>query len=178
MEIPTRTEAHVRRKLMKSLVVAVVLLQLGQLFAGPYRVWPFCAYDMFALRSASPHAALVVELTDDAGERALVAPGNVAPLEFFRAAAVVERALVRGSDTALKERVAARLLRQLELAPWSGFDEVWPAARPHPGRHFVRLRVLRVLQIIARTPQGGAALHTHETRVLYDYAPGGGAGAS
>jgi hypothetical protein len=156
-----------RRRLLKVAVVGFAGLQVAQLAAGPYRLWPFCAYDMFALREGPTHGALAVELVDDAGQRVLVAPGNVLPLEFFRAAAVIERVFVRGDEPG-KQALAASILDSLARKPWSSFDEVWASARPTAGRHFVRLRLVRLTQSIELGPHGAALVNGRAER-LYDY---------
>jgi hypothetical protein len=157
-----------RRWRLKVAVVGFAILQAGQLLAGPYRVWPFCAYDMFAFRANSSSTALVIELVDDAGYRVSVPPGKVVPLEFFRATTLFDRTFVRDTDDTRKQRLAARILRSLEEAPWSGFDEVWSSERPRPGRRFVGLRVVRLEQSVTLSP-AGAALTVQGKHLLYEY---------
>jgi hypothetical protein len=156
-----------RRRLLKVAVAGFALLQVGQLFAGPYRVWPFCAYDMFALREGSHHVTLAVTLEDDAGQWLVAAPGRVLPLEFFRAAAILERVFMRGTDEAQKSRLAARILADLNERPWSTFDEVWAPVRPADGRRLVRMQLLRLEQGIDRGARG-VKLSRRRAEVIYD----------
>ena len=136
---------------------------------GARRLWPFCAYDMFAFRVREPTRTLRVVLEDDGGLKTTVAPGNVLPMEFFRATGVLDSVYRQGHDERKKEQLAQAILVRLADEPWSAFDETWRAARPRPGHRFVALDVEEVEQTL-RVTGGGAELVELATRSLFHHA--------
>lgn len=126
----------------------LVLVRLG------YRLWPFCSYDMFAQRAVPRPRTLQVTLTDDRGDAVQVQPGNVLPVEFFRANELLYEVFVRGQDRQRKRQLASDILRRLNEEPWSAFDETWAARAAQKGRRFVSLEVELLEQGLLRAPRG------------------------
>ena len=145
-----------RRVLLTGFGVLALIQILQPLWGvtGARRLWPFCAYDMFAFRVSQPTRTLRVVLEDDAGDKTMVAPGNVLPMEFFRAAGVIDSIYRRGHDEQKKQQLARDILARLEDEPWRPFDETWHAARPRPGHRFVAFDVQEIEQEIRMTDRG------------------------
>ncbi len=158
------------RGLLKLAMLGFFVVQASQLFVGAFgwrNGWPLCSYDMFALRVAPPHSTVSVVLTDDRGARQRVHPGNVLPLEFFRAMALVNRTYLSHADEATRERLARVALSELRRS-WPAFDEVWAAARPEPGHNFVGIAFYVERQVLSKTGRG-VRLRTEAERLLYSY---------
>lgn len=116
--------------------LAVVRLGLSVLDRNP---WPLSSYDMFSRTWPSTIRVARVRLVDDRGAEMQVWPGNVIPLEFFRANALIQDA--ETWDPERRRRFYEAILEELNRGGWSGFDETWEAASPAPGARFVSLSV-------------------------------------
>jgi|GEM_PF-2321904 len=113
-----------------------VVRQLLQTLANRPR-WPWVPQNMFAHDLADPVRRLVVALWDSHGNHVLVEPGNVLPVEFFRAQRMLLQVFAPESDDQHKDEFAQRLLARLNDRPWRAWDEVDASARARPGTRFV-----------------------------------------
>ena len=130
--------------------VAVLALILARLAVTVFdwNAWPLCSYDMFSRTWPTELAVLRVHLSDDAGGEQIVWPGNVVPLEFFRANAILAESAAWAEPR--RSTFFDTLLDRLNAGGWPAFDETWAAAVPPPGRRFVAMRVERhVVQLEA-----------------------------
>jgi hypothetical protein len=136
---------HRLRSLALFVFPAFFLIQFAQIF-GPVaprlRIWPFCPYDMFAFPTDYNVIYHRIVLTEADGTQQVVDPGNVLPVEFFRANVLFallfgsgsDRRMQRwygvGRDENLKRTICQAALRRLNSDPWRAFDETFAAARP------------------------------------------------
>lgn len=105
-------------------------------------LWPFAPYIMFSYLQPPSMRRPHLVLHDSSGRSQLVEPGNVLPIEFFRASILLRAVYAPESDPRLKIELARAMLARLREVPWGAFDEVWAAARPSPGATFTRLEVV------------------------------------
>lgn len=119
-----------------SALAAWVIRQLIQTLANRPR-WPWVPQNMFAHDLPDPVRRVVVALWDSQGGHVLVEPGNVLPVEFFRAQRMLIQVFASKARGLERDAFALRLLARLNDRPWSAWDEVDAAARPRPGTRFV-----------------------------------------
>lgn len=125
--------------------------------------WPLCSYNMFSRLAPLDMDTLQARLSLASGARVSVNAWEVIPLEFFRAAHLVQRVYMNPSPEETRAALAALLIRLLNESPWGGFDQTYPApplAAPVVGLAFVRVR------LDLRDP---AAPRPTEEQVLYEY---------
>jgi hypothetical protein len=143
------------RALLASLALAFAAVQLACTATGT-SPWPFAAYDMFDYLATRTVPTWIVVLVQDDGVEREVYPGNVVPVEFFRANALFRELFGRTPTAIDREAVVERLLARLNQGGWPAFDETWPAAVPEAGTRFVDLRV--VVRVVRLEPTADGAL--------------------
>ncbi len=121
-------------------IIQAVQLPLA-LFHGT-GLWPFSPYTMFAFQPPPRSSRFHVVLHESSGRTQLVEPGNVLPIEFFRANALLRLTYSPGGDGRRQAELARVMLTRLRESPWEAFDEVRAAARPSPGAVFTRLDIV------------------------------------
>ena len=152
------------RALLLGLSALFVATQLAATL-GWYRQWPFAPYDMFAWRGSPIAQVWVVELVASDGTIREADPGNVVPLEFFRARALV-RELVDPRSGIDRDALVDKLLERLNRRGWIAFDETWPAIRPEGAVRFVDARFgLRTVRL--SVTEGGTTTEIVRDRILY-----------
>jgi hypothetical protein len=124
-------------------LIALVVAQVSQLFLDPTggSNWPLCSYNMFAYRYRGPTRVVSVVLAQDDGTLIRTRPGNVLPIEFFRANALVKRVFVHQDNLRMKDLLSSSILDRLRDPHWAAFDEVWAPVRPNAGQNFTGLAV-------------------------------------
>jgi hypothetical protein len=113
--------------------------------------WPLMAYNFFANEpvGSTSHYRFVLIQTD--GSEREVEPGKLVPIEFFKAASFVNRALLKYDGEAERAELLRNLMRQAQRRPWHSFDEVWASAPAE------LLRDTRRIQwVLDRTPAPNA----------------------
>lgn len=81
---------------------------------------------------------LKVVLFDLNGNEEVVDPGQVLPVEFFKARSIIARVFFGKTEQTTKDNFAKAILARLSGHPWSGFDETFAAAKM---RDPVRLQI-------------------------------------
>jgi hypothetical protein len=104
--------------------------------------WPFCSYDLFSFLPTEARTRLIVAMYEDDHTVQTVSPGNILPLEFFRANHLIADVYFYPGNAKRKIAFAAYILDQLNNAPWIAFDETYAAATPQSGRRFVGFDLL------------------------------------
>lgn len=160
--LPRRT----RLALLSGLGI-VLAIQLAQTLRDR-SPWPLCAYNMFNRTLPLRFATMRVRLHDGSGAAFIVDPGEMLPLEFFRARSIMQDVFYAGNDERQKALLAAWMLRNLNERPWRAFDETFAAARPSEGARFVKLDVL-VWGLDVSRMTAGAPLTPFEESSLFTY---------
>lgn len=102
-------------------------------------LWPFCSYNMFNFNVEKSISRLKISICEDTGECQIVNPGNILPIEFFRANRFFSSIYLKGS---LNNEFKKKVLLRLNNNPWGQFDEIMPAALPKYGNSFVDFQII------------------------------------
>lgn len=104
--------------------------------------WPLCSYNMFNFVPELRSQVMRFVLVEEGGRRQEVEPGQVLPIEFFRATSLCYEVYLVPEWRDRREVFSRQLLDRLNAAPWHAFDETYAAARPRKGGRFIGLRVV------------------------------------
>jgi hypothetical protein len=114
---------HILRTMAIYLVTAVCVLGGFYCTLVNQSYWPLCNYNMFSSIPSDRTAAIEVSLSDMADGHVIVDPGNLFPVEFFRARGFMWSVLT-GEDKAIKNRFCAAILDFINQRKWRAFDEI------------------------------------------------------
>jgi hypothetical protein len=114
-----------------------------------YHLWteqdnfPFCSHGLFNGLFTSDVELYRVVVYDDQGRSAVVDPGRVLPIEWYRAVGVVDLVIVPEGDAKRKDALSDLLIHRLNDDPWYALDETYASIRPLPGARIVGLEWIR-----------------------------------
>lgn len=134
-------------------MMVYVVVMAAQLVCSALNIspWPLMAYNFFANEPVGSTSHYRFVLTQSDGSENEVEPGHLVPIEFFKAASFVNRALLLRDSEAERTELLRKLVRQAERRPWHSFDEVWASAPTEQLRN-----VRRIQWVLDRTPAPNA----------------------
>ena len=157
----------------ETLTALLVIFFCAQLLHTLFNVnnWPFCSYNMFNFVTPLQTKIIRVALHLDDGGQQLVAPGNILPLEFFKANSLIVNVYGVSADERRKEQLSEMILRRLNSDPWPAFDETYRAARAPHGSKYVGFDLVLNAEDYSQYKYGEELRPTAQT-VFYSYRDG------
>lgn len=103
----------IKKAQRETLIKLVLLFFCIQLAHSIFNVnnWPFCSYNMFNHLAPLQVNVIKVKLYESTGGEKIVEPGNILPIEFFRANRLISKVYISSNNKTNKERLSQIIIK-------------------------------------------------------------------